>query len=569
MDAYPITLAGGNRNFNSDNRIANGGCFVGRDVHSNPGKDVDGAETPEHLNAVGQWLADNVSDVPGENTGLWCTNCHNQLGQEMWKAENMVSTIHQIPGLQADLVTPAVDVRALPTLGDIATAVGLVDDENGTALDKAIHWIDPQDSADRPLGDFTAAIWDKDPGLCDYVDGYLAGSVPPAHDGNVATVEVVIGPPAGAVCVNGTPSVDVICPSGVQFQICGSADNATDGDFNVALAGNTLDDAGPFGGALCTTPDCVASANAALVAAGGNPCTLAAGDNCAVPVPMSTAADGRDHWLAPGEPHCADCHAAPYVEQSGNINPFPPFNYPRKASLMRYSRGHQDITCQGCHESIHGLYPVTPDVDTTTYAQAAALNHDGSHGPLKCGTCHEVDRNGIPTWMSGVKYNGNRIRTYDDAVSWAHTFTDEVSPVEPGGVCENCHGDRSNKMAEDSGKWLRHSFVGRIGRDIQDKAEMAAFNGNVAGGAFVDANPLPTQEEYDNDPNLLPMDISGLTDTVCTACHSLQGGPGEGFVGLVDCTNVTWKSHNIDGRLAEKVWEYVSKNQNGLSTCGW
>ena len=153
---------------------------------------------------------------------------------------------------------------------------------------------------------------------------------------------------------------------------------------------------------------------------------------------------------------------------------------------MRYSRGHQDISCQGCHESIHGLYPVTPDTDTTTYAQAAALNHDGSHGPLKCGTCHEVDRNGIPTWMNGVKYNGSRIRSYDDAVSWAHTFTNEVSPMEPEGVCENCHGDRSNKMGEDKGKWLRHSFLGRVGRSIQDKAEIVAF-GHVAGSTYVDA----------------------------------------------------------------------------------
>ena len=82
--------------------------------------------------------------------------------------------------------------------------------------------------------------------------------------------------------------------------------------------------------------------------------------NSGVAVPFSAATDGRDHWLSAGEPHCADCHAAPFVEQSGNINAFPPFNYPRKAGLMRYSRGHQDITCQGCHESIHGLYPVTP-----------------------------------------------------------------------------------------------------------------------------------------------------------------------------------------------------------------
>ena len=93
---------------------------------------------------------------------------------------------------------------------------------------------------------------------------------------------------------------------------------------------------------------------------------------------------------------------APFTEQSGNINPFPPFNYPAKASLIRYSFGHQGISCQGCHESIHGLYPVGPAIDNTTYAQAAALNGDGSHGPLKCGTCHQVDVNGIPNWINGA-----------------------------------------------------------------------------------------------------------------------------------------------------------------------
>ena len=122
--------------------------------------------------------------------------------------------------------------------------------------------------------------------------------------------------------------------------------------------------------------------------------------NTAVAVPFSAADDARDHWLAAGEPHCADCHAAPYTEQSGNITAYPPFNYPAKASLNRYTRGHQDIQCQACHESIHGLYPVGAAMDNTTYAQAAALNADGSHGPLKCGTCHAVpdqpDGNGIP-----------------------------------------------------------------------------------------------------------------------------------------------------------------------------
>jgi hypothetical protein len=329
----------------------------------------------------------------------------------------------------------------------------------------------------------------------------------------------------------------------VTFDICGSLDG--DNDFSVNLVAGSI--GGEAQSPFCTTSDCVAAAQATL----NSGCGPAAGDRCAVPVPFSAATDGRDHWLAGGEPHCADCHAAPYVEQSGNINPYPPFNYPRKASLMRYSKGHQNISCQGCHESIHGLYPVTPNIDTTSYAQAAALNGDGSHGPLKCGTCHEVDRDGIPTWMSGVKYNGSRIRSYDDAVSWMHTFTDEVSPLEPDGVCQNCHGDRSGKIAENSGKWLRHSFVGRVGRQIQDKAEIDAL-GHVAGGTYVDADNL-----------------NGLTSTVCTSCHTLQGGPSGAFVNLATCSNPTWKSHNIDGRLSEKVWEYVSMKENGGSTCGW
>jgi hypothetical protein len=36
---------------------------------------------------------------------------------------------------------------------------------------------------------------------------------------------------------------------------------------------------------------------------------------------------------------------------------------------------------------------------------------------------------------------------------------------------------------------------------------------------------------------------------------------------VADCTQ-TWKSHNIDGRVSEKVWEFVSISESG-STCGW
>ena len=89
MDNYPITLGGNNINADGDNRLNPGGCFVGRDVHSNPMKDEDGVGgTVSHLNAVGDWLLTNVVQDQGDWRGVWCTNCHSQLGQELWRTED-------------------------------------------------------------------------------------------------------------------------------------------------------------------------------------------------------------------------------------------------------------------------------------------------------------------------------------------------------------------------------------------------------------------------------------------------------------------------------------------------
>ena len=499
MNGYPITLAGGNLYANSDNRGANGGCFVGRDVHSNPGKDTDGAETPAYMNAVGQHLVDNVAST---GNGIWCTNCHNQLGQEIWKAENMVSLVHGVPGKQADGVTDAVNIRALPTLAEIAQAVG-------TTTEQAMSWLDPTEGL-NPGDDDSYAIWAPDPGLCQYLV-----NPSPAHDGNVATVEVAIIA-AGHECSTGEVfgPVDCSVDGGPIFNICGSYDG--DGDFSV----NAMD--------FCTTPDCVAAAQGTLT------------NSAAVPVPMSAATDGRDHWLSPGEPHCADCHAAPFVEQSGNINAYPPFNYPRKASLMRYSKGHQNISCQGCHESIHGLYPVTPNIDTTSYAQAAALNHDGTHGPIKCGACHEVNGAGVPTIIEdGLLYNGQPIvDDYDAAVAWMHTFTDEADGL--GDYCLNCHTDNSGDISSTNRTWTEHASKGRSSREMMDKAEVATI-GHVAGD--------PAFE----DPQ----------GTVCTSCH----GDRSRSLERKGCS-VKWRNHLIEGRASEVAWEHMSTTFAG-STCGW
>ena len=492
MNGYPITLAGTNRYADGDNRAANGGCFVGRDVHSNPGKDSDGAETPEHLNAVGQWLSDNVHSDPGPNgdLGIWCTNCHTQLSQEIWKAENMEDLVRG-EGIN--------NPRGEPTLAAVAAAVGVSEEQ-------AIAWLDP--TSTNPAGDFTYSIWDADPGLCQF----LVDPDNPAHDGKVATVEVAIAA-AGHAC--STPDflgpVDCSADGGPIFNICGT--NDADGDFSV----NILD--------FCTTDDCVADAQDTL------------SNSAAVAVPFSAATDGRDHWLSAGEPHCADCHAAPYVEQSGNINEYPPFNYPRKASLMRYSRGHQDISCQGCHESIHGLYPVTPLIDTTSYAQAASLNHDGTHGPLKCGTCHEVGNDGIPDWVRDLQYQGRDVKdSFDDAVSWMHTYTAEADPRQD--VCLNCHDDESDEVSWREDHWLEHTDKGRTSRQTMDRVE-------ILQQGFVSGDP----------------DVQNPLNTVCVGCHSDESDE-------VACNDEEWKEHLIEGRVAEKVWTYVSETLTG-SSCGW
>jgi hypothetical protein len=95
---------------------------------------------------------------------------------------------------------------------------------------------------------------------------------------------------------------------------------------------------------------------------------------------------------------------------------------------MRYSKGHAGLSCQACHESIHGLYPVTPTVDPTTYAQAASLNPDRSHGPIRCGSCHQpVTEVGVPVAYANLTFLDIETGTeaaigndYDLAVQFIH-----------------------------------------------------------------------------------------------------------------------------------------------------
>jgi len=128
-------------------------------------------------------------------------------------------------------------------------------------------------------------------------------------------------------------------------------------------------------------------------------------------VTYAAASGGNDWWLSPGEPHCANCHLAPFVESEGGK--YFPIDQPNKYSLYRYSKAHGRLACQSCHQSMHGLYPVRYEgakqtVDVTSHEQALQFSPDGKYaGPVTCAACHTVNKNGIPVQLRGTAYYGD------------------------------------------------------------------------------------------------------------------------------------------------------------------
>ncbi len=361
MEGYPITADGKNAYADADNRDAAGGCYVGRDVHSNPGKDRDGVGTKEYLNAIGTWLQANVSQIGNGQggKGLWCTNCHNQLSRELYQRDNLQNAFLQTG-----------ETLRNKSLEEIAAGIGV-------SLSKLKEMMDPKvvlnaKGEDTPGKSEILHTWAKDRLVPDIAVIALKGNGPMVRKDE-------------------------------------------DGDINVV----------PL------------SANPAVKIAS---LKLPAGATGAAAVPYDAATHGRDYWLSPGAPHCADCHAAPFVEGQGGVA-FP-INQPGKYSLMRYTKGHAGISCQGCHESIHGLYPVTPEVDKTSYAQAAMYNPDGSHGPLKCAACHETNNDGVPLIAKHDpqadevadrhEWNGKPIEhNFEAAVQWIHAYAPDLGGKIP------------------------------------------------------------------------------------------------------------------------------------------
>jgi mono/diheme cytochrome c family protein/protein required for attachment to host cells len=138
-------------------------------------------------------------------------------------------------------------------------------------------------------------------------------------------------------------------------------------------------------------------------------------------VPYAAASGGNDWWLSAGEPHCADCHIAPFVEQETGGKYFP-IDLPNKYSLYRYSKAHGNIACQSCHESTHGLYSTRFDgkeksVDVTTHEQALQYSPDGEYaGPVTCAACHTVNDKGVPLQLAHTEY----AKDYWASVTLAH-----------------------------------------------------------------------------------------------------------------------------------------------------
>ncbi len=303
----------GNANYSDqDVRVASGGCFLGRDAHTNPN-----AKPPFFLNEIGKHYYKTVSrkDEKGKDLsdgkirGLYCTNCHNQLTQDLYKHDKIENAAQQKGQTLRN-----------KTLREIIKVVA-----KGDKKKFQTHYTDPTSKGDNPIAKF-------------YTE----------HKGQVLVK-------------------------------------------NAAKKGLKLVEWYKDGGA----------------------------------VPYEAASGGSDWWLSASEPHCADCHIAPFVESEGGK--YFPVDQPKKYSLYRYSKAHGNLACQSCHESIHGLYSTTYNgsddatVDPTTHAQALQYSPDGKYaGPVTCAACHQVNEKGVPVQLKGTKY----AEDYWAAVTLMHNMRD-------------------------------------------------------------------------------------------------------------------------------------------------
>jgi hypothetical protein len=172
--------------------------------------------------------------------------------------------------------------------------------------------------------------------------------------------------------------------------------------------------------------------------------------------PYGAASAGNDWWLSAAEPHCADCHLAPFVESVAQtpMGKYFPVDQAKKYSLFRFSSAHGNLACQSCHESAHGLYPTTykgpiKTVDLTTHEAALQYSPDGKYaGPVTCAACHTVNKKGVPTQLEGTKYAND----YWASVTLMHYMRsgDQKLPVEK--LIKKFPYEKSSKVVKDGWK---------------------------------------------------------------------------------------------------------------------
>ena len=170
-------------------------------------------------------------------------------------------------------------------------------------------------------------------------------------------------------------------------------------------------------------------------------------------VPYKVASGGNDWWLSASEPHCADCHLAPFVEQETGGKYFP-IDQPNKYSLYRYSKAHGNLACQTCHESAHGLYSTRYDgdersVDVTTHKQALQYSPDGEYaGPITCSACHTVNKNGVPVQLRFTEY----AKDYWASVTLAHFMREGDQKLSIKQLIKKYPYKKSAKIVKDGWK---------------------------------------------------------------------------------------------------------------------
>ncbi len=329
----------GNPRFsNTDVRTSGGGCYLRRDAHTNP--DV---KPPFFLNPTGKWYLKEVSrrDENGKSAsdlrGLYCTDCHSLLSQELYRYDELKDAAAQAGRT----------LRNKPVKDIVKTIAG------GDAIKFKNYYADPIIGAEgQPLKS--------------YYDGH-----------------------SGAVMVKAAKD------SSGKLKLL--AWNAPDGN----------------------------------------------------PVPYDGASNGKDWWLSAAEPHCADCHCAPFVESEGGA--YFPIDQPNKYSLYRYSKAHGTIACQSCHESVHGLYPVRyegPDktVDMTSREQALQFSPDGKYaGPVTCSACHRVNEKGVPVQLQGTEYYND----YWASVVLLHSMREGDQKLPIGKLVEKFPFKNAQKIVAD------------------------------------------------------------------------------------------------------------------------